>query len=94
MDRFLSSALEAKEVAGHRVRLETSSPQGDVTVGAQKIEGGVSGNRVNQHLSRVQAWGRRLADHDLRTPADMLVLARAINFLLISDGSAVLRYST
>lgn len=28
------------------------------------------------------------------TPADMLVLARALNFLLISDGSAVLRYST
>lgn len=27
-------------------------------------------------------------------PADLLVLARAINFLLISDGSAVLRYST
>lgn len=28
------------------------------------------------------------------TPADLLVLATAINFLLISDGSAVLRYST
>ncbi len=28
------------------------------------------------------------------TPADLLVLAIAINFLLISDGSAVLRYST
>ena len=28
------------------------------------------------------------------TPADMLSLAIAINFLLISDGSAVLRYST
>lgn len=28
------------------------------------------------------------------TPADLLVLAKAINFLLISDGSAVLRYST
>jgi len=28
------------------------------------------------------------------TPADLLVLAYAINFLLISDGSAVLRYST
>lgn len=28
------------------------------------------------------------------TPADMLALAKAINFLLISDGSAVLRYST
>jgi len=28
------------------------------------------------------------------TPADLLTLASAINFLLISDGSAVLRYST
>jgi hypothetical protein len=28
------------------------------------------------------------------TPADLLCLAIAINFLLISDGSAVLRYST
>jgi Large eukaryotic DNA virus major capsid protein len=28
------------------------------------------------------------------TPADLLVLAIALNFLLISDGSAVLRYST
>ena len=28
------------------------------------------------------------------TPADLIVLASAINFLLISDGSAVLRYST
>jgi hypothetical protein len=28
------------------------------------------------------------------TPADLLVVAYAINFLLISDGSAVLRYST
>jgi len=28
------------------------------------------------------------------TPADLLTLAYAINFLLISDGSAVLRYST
>ena len=28
------------------------------------------------------------------TPADLLVLAYAINFILISDGSAVLRYST
>jgi Large eukaryotic DNA virus major capsid protein len=29
-----------------------------------------------------------------RTPADLLVVAIAINFLLITDGSAVLRYST
>jgi hypothetical protein len=29
-----------------------------------------------------------------RTPADLLVVASAINFLLITDGSAVLRYST
>lgn len=28
------------------------------------------------------------------TPADLIVVAKAINFLLISDGSAVLRYST
>jgi hypothetical protein len=28
------------------------------------------------------------------TPADLLVLGKAINFLLVSDGSAVLRYST
>jgi hypothetical protein len=29
-----------------------------------------------------------------KTPADLLVVASAINFLLITDGSAVLRYST
>lgn len=29
-----------------------------------------------------------------KTPADMLVVAVAINFLLVTDGSAVLRYST
>ena len=28
------------------------------------------------------------------TPADLLAVAIAINFLLITDGSAVLRYST
>jgi hypothetical protein len=31
---------------------------------------------------------------DSGTPADMVVYARCINFLLISDGSAVLRYTT
>lgn len=31
---------------------------------------------------------------DTGAPADLLTLARALNFLLISDGSAVLRYST
>jgi hypothetical protein len=29
-----------------------------------------------------------------KTPADLLAVAVAINFLLITDGSAVLRYST
>lgn len=29
-----------------------------------------------------------------QTPADLLAVAIAINFLLITDGSAVLRYST
>jgi hypothetical protein len=29
-----------------------------------------------------------------KTPADLLVVAVAINFLLVTDGSAVLRYST
>ena len=37
-------------------------------------------------------WNTRYVDAS--TPADLLVVAVAINFLLITDGSAVLRYST
>ncbi len=37
-------------------------------------------------------WTTRYVDST--TPADLLAVAIAINFLLITDGSAVLRYST
>lgn len=40
------------------------------------------------------AWTTSYVTSDARTASDLIVVASAINFLLISDGSAVLRFST
>ena len=48
------------------------------------------------NLSRAREFYLRYTSSAISnaTPADMIVLGSAINFLLISDGSAVLRYTT
>lgn len=48
------------------------------------------------NLSRAREFYLKYVSSEISsaTPADMIVLGSAINFLLISDGSAVLRYTT
>jgi hypothetical protein len=50
----------------------------------------------HMNLSRAREFFIQIASSyaSASTPVDLIVMAAAINFLLISDGSAVLRYST
>ena len=57
--------------------------------GSYQASGHFNGSRAREFgLS----WNTSYISGD--TPADLIVVAIAINFLLITDGSAVLRYST
>ena len=58
--------------------------------GSYQPAGHVNVSRAREFY--VQYWSGGAVS--VNTPADMIVIASAINFLLISDGSAVLRYST
>lgn len=58
--------------------------------GSYQPSGHVNVSRAREFY--FQYWSNGAVSSD--SPADLIVIASAINFLLISDGSAVLRYST
>ena len=58
--------------------------------GTYQPSGHVNVSRAREFYLRY--WSGGVVDNN--NPADLVVVASAINFLLISDGSAVLRYST
>ena len=58
--------------------------------GSYQPSGHVNVSRAREFY--LQYWSEGAVSSE--DPADLIIVASAINFLLISDGSAVLRYST
>jgi hypothetical protein len=79
---------------GHNVSAPTDPGAHMITFclypGSYQPSGHVNVSRAREFYLRYWSEGAVSSDD----PADLIVIASAINFLLISDGSAVLRYST
>jgi hypothetical protein len=79
---------------GHNVSAPTDPGAHMITFclypGSYQPSGHVNVSRAREFYLRYWSDGAVSSDD----PADLIVIASAINFLLISDGSAVLRYST
>lgn len=79
---------------GHNIRAPEDPGAHMITFclypGTYQPSGHVNVSRAREFY--LQYWSEGAVDAN--NPADLVVVASAINFLLISDGSAVLRYST
>lgn len=79
---------------GHNIRVPEDPGAHMITFclypGTYQPSGHVNVSRAREFY--LQYWSEGAVDAN--NPADLVIVASAINFLLISDGSAVLRYST